>query len=452
MPSDQANHQRAESVTNTGPVKDAQSGKHAESVLEIKNLSKQFQLYSKPIDRLKEALTGKRHHTSHQALDNLSLSLRKGQALGVIGQNGAGKSTLLKLITGVIEPDAGEIKAIGRVTGLLELGTGFDLDATGRENIAINGQLLGLTGEEIKRITPDVIAFAELGPFIDSPVRSYSSGMQMRLGFSIAYHANPSAFVVDEALSVGDARFQQKCLQKIREFKKNGGALLFVSHDLSAVKLLCDQVMVLHKGKVIFLGSPEDAVQAYYRTLPALDDAAEIDEVSSYGKGQVRISSLTWKDQHREVTIQPNQSSTVSSASEEERAPISLASGGNVSLTLTLDSDIDFAASVGLLIRDRFGQDIFGINTAMIGEPVSLNAAGQCRVAFGLKLALAPGRYTATVAVHTDTTHIHDCQHWWDNALEFELIGFEGAPFSGVCRIDHQVSVDQVPASLKTNH
>jgi lipopolysaccharide transport system ATP-binding protein len=418
---------------------DHQPFSSSETVLEIRDLSKQFQLYSKPIDRLKEALTGRRYHTNHQALDQLSLSLHKGQALGVIGQNGAGKSTLLKLITGVIEPDAGEIRANGRVAGLLELGTGFDLDATGRENIAINGQLLGLTSDEIRQITPEVIAFAELGPFIDSPVRSYSSGMQMRLGFAIAYHARPAAFVVDEALSVGDARFQQKCLQKIREFKGEGGALLFVSHDLNAVKLLCDQVMVLHKGMAIFVGSPEEAVQIYYRTLPALDDAVEIEDSTNYGKGQVRISSVIWQDQHRQVEA------------GDTHAPISLASGDKVTLTLHLESDIDFAASVGLLIRDRFGQDIFGVNTAMLEQPVSLSASGRCQVQFALTLALSPGRYTATVAVHTDTTHIHDCQHWWDNALEFELIGFEGSPFSGVCRIDHLVTVDHDPLSLTQN-
>jgi lipopolysaccharide transport system ATP-binding protein len=439
---------------------DHQPFSSSETVLEIRDLSKQFQLYAKPIDRLKEALTGKRYHTSHQALDQLSLSLAKGQALGVIGQNGAGKSTLLKLITGVIEPDAGVIRANGRVAGLLELGTGFDLDATGQENIAINGQLLGLSGDEIRQITPEVIAFAELGSFIDSPVRSYSSGMQMRLGFSIAYHARPAAFIVDEALSVGDARFQQKCLQMIREFKKNGGALLFVSHDLNAVKLLCDQVIVLHKGKTIFMGSPEEAVQVYYRTLPAVEDTFDIEDAAAYGKRQVRIVSITWQDQHRQLTIAADAAlskprsfckSTGVDTIGDANAPICLASGGMATLTLQIESDIDFPASVGLLIRDRFGQDIFGVNTAMLRQPVSLSASGRCQVQFALTLALAPGRYTATVALHTDTTHIHDCQHWWDNALEFELIGFGESPFSGVCRIDHQVTVDHGSSGRTSN-
>ncbi len=413
-------------------------------VLCVKAVSKAFQIYAKPVDRLKEALWGGRRHQTHQALKDISFELSPGEALGVIGQNGAGKSTLLKLITGVLDSDSGSVTASGRIAGLLELGTGFDPEATGRENIAINGHLLGLTPDEIEGITPAVIDFAELGPFIDTPLRTYSSGMQMRLGFSIAFHSGPKAFVVDEALSVGDARFQQRCMQKIREYKESGGALLFVSHDLNAIRLLCDQVLVLHQGSVLFHGSPEEAVRVYYKTLagaeaqhPAVSDLANN---PSYGRGEVVIKSLTWTHAARTIEI-PSDRSVAKSGEQIQAQSITVSSGDLVRLRLAIHSAIAFSASVGILIRDRFGQDIFGVNTAMLEQPVEFSPGQDRTIGFDLGLALAPGRYTVTVAVHTDTSHVHNCQHWWDNALEFEVIGFSGKPFSGVSRLEHKVHV-----------
>lgn len=423
------------------------SDPQAQPVLRVRELSKTFRIYAKPIDRLKEAFSSRSFHQTHKALDRISFDLAPGQALGLIGQNGAGKSTLLKLITGVLDSDAGSVTAAGRIAGLLELGTGFDPEATGRENIAINGHLLGLSSAEIEEITPQVIAFAELGPFIDTPLRTYSSGMQMRLGFSIAFHSRPKAFVVDEALSVGDARFQQRCMQKIREYKQSGGALLFVSHDLNAIRLLCDQAMVLHQGSVLFHGAPEEAVRIYYKTL-AGSDAKPTDmsvealaaNTPTYGRGQVRIKSLTWLHAARTIEIFSDPSSA-QSHNQPQAESITVSSGDWAKLRLAMHSEIAFSASVGVLIRDRFGQDIFGVNTAMLELPVEFTPGQDRTIAFDLGLALAPGRYTVTVAVHTDTSHVHNCQHWWDNALEFEVIGFSGKPFSGVSRLDHRVSL-----------
>jgi len=411
-------------------------------VLSVKAVSKAFQIYAKPVDRLKEALWGGARHQTHQALKDISFELSPGEALGVIGQNGAGKSTLLKLITGVLDADSGSVTAAGRIAGLLELGTGFDPEATGRENIAINGHLLGLNQDEIESITPSVIDFAELGPFIDTPLRTYSSGMQMRLGFSIAFHSAPKAFVVDEALSVGDARFQQRCMQKIREYKQSGGALLFVSHDLNAIRLLCDQVLVLHQGGVLFHGAPEEAVRIYYKTLAGADaqhpDLAESLDAPAYGRREVVIKSLTWAHAARTIEI-PSDQSRAHSNQEAPDETITVSSGDQAQLRLAIRSEISFSASVGILIRDRFGQDIFGVNTAMLEQPVEFFPGQERTIGFELGLALAPGRYTVTVAVHTETSHVHNCQHWWDNALEFEVIGFSGKPFSGVSRLEHKV-------------
>lgn len=392
-------------------------------VLQVTNLSKAFALYSKPSDRLLEALTGRERHVVHQAIDRLNLSLMPGEAVGLIGPNGAGKSTLLKLISGVLEPDEGRIEATGRITGLLELGTGFDPELTGRDNIRLNARLLGLSESEIRAMEAEVIAFAELGESIDRPVRTYSSGMAMRLGFSTAFHVRPAAFIVDEALSVGDARFQHKCIKKIQDYLAQGGALLFVSHDLNAVRRLCSRVLVLNAGRVVFEGAAREAVQAYYELLSLKPDEQPTEALGQrpegYGTGEARIAALHW------------------------RAPLparQAQSGDTLTLELEIQSQIDLAhASVGVLIRDRMGQDLFGVNTAMLGEGVHLKAGATTRLAFEISLALGPGAYSVTVAIHTDETHHDHCLHWWDEALSFEVTGFAGPRFSGLVGLAHSV-------------
>ena len=407
-------------------------------VLRVRDLGKAFSLYAHPIDRLKEALTGTIRHTPFQALQAISCELMPGESLGLIGTNGAGKSTLLKLIAGVLEADQGSIETRGRITGLLELGTGFDLEASGRENIAINARLIGLDDTAIRDITDQVIAFAELGPFIDMPVRSYSSGMTMRLGFSIAYHAHPAAFIVDEALSVGDARFQQKCFNKIKAFKEQGGALLFVSHDLNAIRLLCSRVLVLDQGRLVFDGPAEQAVQAYYRILAGMQDPHSPDlglnqdvlqGATGYGHQQVRITS---------VQMHALDEGGVAGQTK----PQQFASGSSVRIDIALESSIAYDASVGLLVRDRFGQDVFGVNSSMCQATLRLTPGEQATVSYSLQLNLAPGPYSITVAVHKDTTHHEDCQHWWDNALDFTIAGFGGQVFSGLVMLPFQCRIE----------
>jgi lipopolysaccharide transport system ATP-binding protein len=428
------------------PFSDATASTQVSPVLEVKDLTKSFALYARPVDRLKEALFKGSRHRIHTAVNGLNFALHGGEALGIIGRNGAGKSSLLKLITGVLEADAGSVLRHGRIAGLLELGTGFDMEATGRENIAINAGLMGLSSQEVQAITPQVVAFAELDDFIDMPVRSYSSGMAMRLGFSIAFHSQPKAFVVDEALSVGDVRFQQKCFQKIQDFKAQGGAILFVSHDLNAVRLLCDRVLVLEKGEIVFNGDPAEAVQVYYKLMAgaaSMGNAQPRSQSQSqpqlsahtsqapapthdpagpgYGLQQVRIRSALWWPQ-------------------PQASLLSLASGQWADLEVRLESSIAYQGSLGVLLRDRFGQDVFGVNTAMLGQTVTLQP-GETRVfRIRMQLNLAPGLYSVTLAVHTDTTHHNDCQHWWDNALSIDIVGFASQPFSGLCSLPIEIS------------
>jgi lipopolysaccharide transport system ATP-binding protein len=389
-----------------------------EPVLEVKHLFKQFRIYNKAADRLIEALSKRKRHRLHVALEDIGFSLKQGEAIGVLGQNGAGKSTLLKLVSGVLLPDAGEIERRGRITGLLELGTGFDGKLSGRDNIAVNARLIGMTSAEIAARFDEIVAFSELGEFIDAPVRTYSSGMVMRLGFAVAIHADPVCFIVDEALAVGDARFQQKCLKRIREFRDRGGSILYVSHDINSVKLLCDRALLLSHGKIVFDGLPDEAAQNYYRLIAGVDSEAppayDADS-ASYGALRTRIRHVAMANR-----FGPAQR---------------FASGEDITITLDCESSQDAALSVGLLIRDRFGQDVFGTNTALLRKQARFVRGERVSCCFSLPLNFAPGKYTVTVALHSDDTHVHDCQHWWDAAATFEIAGFTSEPFSGLCYV-----------------
>lgn len=390
-------------------------------LLALTRVSKAFRLYASPADRLREALLRRACHRDHQALDGVSLEVRPGDAVGVIGRNGAGKSTLLKLVTGVLLPDAGTIRHAGRVTGLLELGTGFDPNLSGRDNIDINARLLGMGAAEVRRKQDAIIAFSELGPFIDAPVRTYSSGMAMRLGFAIAIHADPDCFVVDEALSVGDARFQQKCIARIREFREQGGGILFVSHDVNAVKLVCNRAVVLEAGRLLFDGPPEQAVSRYFRLIAGVPAGMQMsvregDGDGDYGQRRTRIVAATLHD-------------------GQGRDTRKFVCGDAVSLRLAVASDDDVALNVGFLLRDRFGQDIFGTNTGLLGRRVAFSRGTVSECRFDFPVRLAPGSYSVTLAVHSELTHLHNCQHWLDNALEFEVSAFGAHAFAGVCEL-----------------
>ena len=387
-------------------------------MIELRNITKQFKLYSKPSDRLREILLGRPRHHLYSALNDVSLHVKSGETLGVIGKNGAGKSTLLKIITGVLLPDEGELVTSGKVTGLLELGTGFDAAVTGRHNITINGLLLGMGQEEIARKTPAIVEFSELGDFIDEPLRTYSSGMVMRLAFAIAIHAEPSCFVVDEALSVGDAHFQQKCIRKIREFRESGGSIIFVSHDLNAIKILCDRVVVLDKGRVVAEGSAEDAVNHYNQIIAELEEekGAYRPDARDYGTRQVELLGVSVA----------GQSSLADVFSSGETAVIGLRIRAREAL-----NDV----TVGIMIRDRFGQDIFGTNSHQLGIGLDFSAGEEKTVSFRVDMAIAPGKYTLTAALHSRDNHMEDCYHWYDNIARFEVAGIDGPGFSGVCRL-----------------
>lgn len=237
--------------------------------IQVKNVSKIYKLYHRPSDRLIDTfgLPGRKKFKEHRALNNVSFEVKKGETLGIIGTNGSGKSTVLKIITGVLNPTEGDVVIDGRISALLELGAGFNMEYTGRQNVYLNGMMMGFCDEEIDAKLQDILDFADIGEFADQPVKTYSSGMFVRLAFAVAINIDPEILIVDEALSVGDVFFQAKCYKKFDEFKKQGKTILFVSHDLGSVVKYCDRVVLLNKGDKLDEGSPKDMVGLYKRVL-----------------------------------------------------------------------------------------------------------------------------------------------------------------------------------------
>ncbi|MGN0453401.1 MAG: ABC transporter ATP-binding protein [Ruminococcus sp.] len=235
----------------------------SEAIISFKNVSKEYTLYKSDQERFKALFFKSKKAKINKALKNVSFDIMPGESVGLIGDNGAGKSTILKLITGVAYPTEGEISVHGKVAALLELTAGFSMEMTGRENIYLKGYILGLTDKEIKSIEDRIVEFAELGDYIDQPVRTYSSGMKMRLGFAINVNIEPDVLVIDEALSVGDATFKKKCKQKIADTIKSGVTVLYVSHNAESVKELCSRAIYLKKGQLVFDGNTAEALAAY---------------------------------------------------------------------------------------------------------------------------------------------------------------------------------------------
>ena len=365
-------------------------------MIKVDGISKIFKLYHSPADRLREILFRKQYHKDFVALDNISFEIGNGQTLGIIGQNGAGKSTLLKILSGIVIPDKGTIQIDGKVTGLLELGTGFNAEMTGLENIYMNGTLIGMTRDEIDKKKQTIIDFSELGEFIHEPIKTYSSGMVMRLAFSIAIHADPKCFLVDEALAVGDAYFQQKCMRKIQEFRAGGGSIVFVSHDMNAVKTLCDSAIMLDHGRVIDSGEPKDVVDFYQNMIlkkmhqgdvPAEVQARKNEREhttnnSGISTGEVELVSFKIYNEKREEISYIESEKTVKIIYE-------------VKAWKELD-DPHF----GLIIRNNLGLSIFETNTYCMRIKTKKILKDQIsKLEWTMQFPLSAGSYSFSVGV-----------------------------------------------------
>jgi len=391
-------------------------------VLEVKNITKIYKIYKSNFDRLKEIFTKKIYHKEFIANNNISFDLYEGETLGIIGVNGAGKSTILKIIAGVIAPTSGKVIKKGSVTALLELGTGFNNEMNGYDNIYLNGTLIGMSKQTINDSLNNIIEFSELGDYIYEPIRTYSSGMKMRLAFSIAIFSEPKVLIVDEALSVGDAHFAAKCTKALRERKEKNMSIIYVSHDLNSLKLLCDRVILLNKGEAIKDGTPEDVVNSYNYLISKLNDTEEKMHIkkgkkSSFGTLDVEISKVLIKGENSNSNV--------------------ISSGENAKIDIYINTKVDISSmTIGIMIKDKFAQDIFGTNTHHQNMVVDFKKNSSYVCSFIMPLNIGTGKYSITTAVHSGDTHLDNCSHWLDNAASFQIAGIIGNNFVGLCKLE----------------
>jgi ABC-type polysaccharide/polyol phosphate transport system ATPase subunit len=367
-----------------------------------------YRLYRRPSDRLRELLPGSRSlHTDFWALRDIGFQLEKGETLGLVGPNGCGKSTLLQIVSGILQPTTGRVVTRGRIAALLELGAGFNPEFTGRENVYLNGEIMGLSRAEIDRAMPSIEEFAEIGEFIERPVKEYSSGMYVRLAFSTAIHVDPEILIVDEALAVGDAVFANRCVRKFQELRERKITVLFVSHDLGLVKQLSDRAILLLGGRIEAEGHPKDVINRYIglvleRQEPRNKKDERVRASFRHGDGTSEIVGVEILNSHGEPAA-------------------SVASGEPV--TVRVHSRFTGAVSdpmVGILVRTRIGMDVYGTNTRI--EQIELGdfAAGdELEVDFHLECWLTPQPYTLTVATQNADGTSHD---WLDDALAFDVV------------------------------
>ncbi|MGU3775973.1 ABC transporter ATP-binding protein [Burkholderia metallica] len=390
----------------------------------VTNLGKAYKQYPTRWSRLVEWMDPRRkqHHKLHWVLRDLNFSVRAGEAIGIIGINGAGKSTLLKMIVGTTQPTVGSVTMTGRVAALLELGMGFHPDFTGRQNVMMAGQLLGYSVDELTAMMPEIEAFAEIGEYIDQPVRVYSSGMQMRLAFSVATARRPDVLIVDEALSVGDAYFQHKSFDRIREFGRQGTTLLIVAHDKAAIQAICDRAILLNAGRLEMEGPPE-AVMDYYNAMLADRENSEVRQ-EKLDSGAVQTISGTGEALIDEVTLLDQSGQPVEIIGVAQ--PVALRV--KVKCVKAIPELV-----VGYMIKDRLGQTVFGTNTYHLKQVLVDLVEGQTvELHFEFLANIGVGSYSVAVALHTGDAHLANNYQWRDHALVFNVVNIKMDDFVGV--------------------
>jgi lipopolysaccharide transport system ATP-binding protein len=408
-------------------------------MIRVENLGKRYKRYPNRWARLAEWASGSRRigHEERWALRGVTFAVGAGEAVGIVGPNGAGKSTLLKILTGTTQPSEGSFQVDGRVAALLELGMGFHPDFTGSQNALMGCQMQGLGTADARRCLPAITEFAELADDIEQPLRSYSTGMQMRLAFSVATVMRPDVLIVDEALSVGDIYFQHKSMKRIRSYRDAGTTLLFVSHDPAAVRTLCDRALLLEHGMLAREGSP-DTVLDYYNALVAKrEHDAQIEQERN--------------ESGRTVTRSGNRRAEivgVEMADEEGRQRTTFIADETAVLRCSVRFDTRVERpTVGFVLRDRLGNDVFGTNTYHLSvfEP-ELRPGEILETTFRIQLSIGHGTYSVSVAVHTDATHVDESFDWWDQALVFQVVPGPRYRFVGSALLPVEATLRRRPA------
>lgn len=401
--------------------------------LRVDRISKQYRIYERPSDRLKESLTRGhwKWHEEFWALRDVSFEIEAGTTTGIVGANGSGKSTLLQIITGTLEPTHGSVWFEGRVAALLELGAGFNLDFTGVENVFLNLALMGLTRKEAEESLPDIERFAEIGPFIHQPVKTYSSGMYVRLAFATAIATNPEILIVDEALSVGDAVFQHRCLDRIKRMQEAGTTILFVSHDPAAVRALCSRAILLNNGRLVDDGKTADVLSHYQAIIMEREEAynAGVSTVSKeliappdadgtgFLSGELS-SELSFTFRHGDASAEILGAEVLNSS--RQRVDM-IETGESLVVRLRVRFHRDLMDPVfGFLIRNRHGIHAYGLNTEQKGLKFGLVQKDEIiEVTFAFACWLGVDTYSVSVAVHTKDGKSYD---WMDGVHFFRVV------------------------------
>lgn len=420
--------------------------------LRVDNVSKQYRIYDRPADRLKESLTYGRWkwHRAFWALRDVSFEVERGTTTGIIGPNGSGKSTLLQIITGTLEPTHGNVWVDGRIAALLELGAGFNLEFTGIENIFMNASLMGFSRKETEARLPEIARFAEIGDFIHQPVKTYSSGMYVRLAFATAVSSDPQILIIDEALSVGDALFQHRCLRRIKEMQERGTTILFVSHDAAAIRELCSNAILLNEGKIEASGETLQVLNRYQRLIMEHEKAYNqhwLNENGSIAAGDadrvITNSALGVRDPNLKSTYRHGDgtaeilSATLVDASGQALDFVDSGTPLTVRIRAKFNSDVEKPV-VGFLLRNRHGVHAYGANTEQKQLQWERAAKGEVvEVSFDFDCWLGNDLYSLSVAVHSEAGKSYD---WLDGVHFFRVAS--PTPLEGIANLNATVSME----------
>jgi lipopolysaccharide transport system ATP-binding protein len=396
-------------------------------LIEVKHLTKDYIGFSGPLDRILTSISfgylgGK---IRFRALEDINFTCQKGEILGIIGRNGAGKSTLLKILTGVSSPTTGYVKSLGQIRSILELGVGFNPELTGAENVYYNGLVWGFSLKEIPFVINKVFEFANLQEFKDTPIKNYSSGMVMRLGFALATATIPEVLIVDEALAVGDAIFQQKSLEKFQEFKKQGTSILIVSHDLTLLSQICDRILVLEKGEIVYNGNPILAVQEYMKW----------------------IADTSWKNTIEDKDIKY---SPVEFQWKFLKGPQINPNIVFVGETVTWEVEFNInqpirQLTIGIHIDHANGVRVYGTNTFQHGILLNdLKVLQKYRIRFEFSMQLAVGKYSIGMSIHEGDSHTSDCYFWGEGMHSFEVERVNLPKFTGLIYLPIQITMSSI--------
>jgi len=405
------------------------------TVLSVKGIGKAFRTYQSEWHRFAR-WCGLSIKSVEEAwvLREINFDIQPGEAIGIVGQNGAGKSTLLKIITGTLKPTKGHVQITGRIAAILELGMGFNPELTGRQNVRQAAGLMGFSSQEIDNVMVDIETFAEIGEYFDEAVRTYSSGMQMRVAFAVATGWRPEILIVDEALSVGDAYFQHKSFARIREFREQGTTLLIVSHDRNAIQSLCDRAVLIEKGSVIKDGNPEEVFD-FYNALIAEKENSTI-EVKTRNDGKAQTSSGTGEARVEEVTL----------CDEKGNAVEYVGVGDIVELRIRVKIYQPVETLVlGYSIKDRLGQVMYGTNTWHTGQVIKEPQEGaEYLFTLVFPTNFGVGSYSVQTALVDRDTHLTANYEWLDIALVFNVVNINKTQFAGCLWNEPQITIQSL--------